>query len=706
MKRITKFVSLVLAAMMFLSIQMPLASAKPRISQKSRPSLSLTSKSATSITLKWKEFGDADGYTVYRKTSKNGKWKSIKTTSSTSYTNKKLKLNKTYWYKIRAFEGSGKSKTYSLYSKVKSGNPKLPNPTIKVSSTTTNSIKLSIKKPSGSAGVVIYRKTSSSGKWNKIKTTTSKSYTNKKLKANKTYYYRAKAYKKIGKKTYYSSYTSQIKRKTKAVKLEATPIQHNHKEVMVKGYAATCTKAGLTDGKKCSDCGKITQKQIIIPALGHNYVDKICTICNSKASEKDFAGFIFPEGKSILDGLDFEGKTFTMAIDQHGQYHTKSFNQTVDAFEKQFNCKIVTKELNFTSYNQQVAQYVSAGKAPEICFVHGSTFPSMATMGCYNALTKYITAEDIMDKNNPMLGGLDAEKTSYFAYRGEIYGTCNAKSCFPYVIYYNKKQMADAGFAGNKDPRVLAEHTDSWTWDLIRSLGRKLTTSDVYFLSNSFTGRGLALAYGASNVIRKNYVYNQNVSSVQYMEAMRFLQSITYGAAAITEPRDSAHPYNSFNSLLSGNAYLWLEETCKYYDIYKQVPYSTAFGRDINNLEITSIPLGSTNTTKSYPTGWLTAVASGKGTDPRVAVAWDVFRSKYKPSLRGENEMNEVDQAFADKLISSNICFEVGNFGTSGTTTLSLSDSAVQKIITGHDVAQCIYEIKNRMITCINESSN
>ena len=234
MKRITKIVSLVLAAMMILSIQMPLASAKPRISQKSNPTLTLTSKNATSISLKWKEFGDADGYTVYRKTSKNGKWKSIKTTSATSFTNKKLQLNKTYWYKVRAFEGSGKSKNYSPYSKVKSGSPKLSKPTIKVDKTTPSTIKLTFKKPSGSTGVVIYRKSSSGGKWSKIATTAKKSYTDKKLKANKTYYYRAKAYKKIGKKNYYSDYTKQIKQKAQL------------EQVIISRFTQSATKITLT----------------------------------------------------------------------------------------------------------------------------------------------------------------------------------------------------------------------------------------------------------------------------------------------------------------------------------------------------------------------------------------------------------------------------------------------------------------------------
>ena len=263
--------------------------------------------------------------------------------------------------------------------------------------------------------------------------------------------------------------------------------------------------------------------------------------------------------------------------------------------------------------------------------------------------------------------------------------------------------MADAGFSGNKDPRVLAERTSNWTWDFIQTMGRELSASDVYFLSNSFTGRGLTLAFGGSNVIRKNGIYKENVSSAQYIEAMKFLQSITSGTDAITEPRDSAHPYNSFNSLLSGNSYLWLEETCKYYNIYKQIPNSTAFGRDVNNLEITSVPLGPTNTTNSYPTGWLTAVASGKGTDPRVAVAWDVFRSSYKPTVRGENEMSKEDQDFADSLINGNLCHEVGNFGTSD-TTLSISDNIGEKILNGEDVAQCINDAMDKMRICINQS--
>lgn len=47
------------------------------------------------------------------------------------------------------------------------------------------------------------------------------------------------------------------------------PCEHTEVEVL-EMKAATCTESGLTDGKKCSDCGKIIVAQAEIPALGHN----------------------------------------------------------------------------------------------------------------------------------------------------------------------------------------------------------------------------------------------------------------------------------------------------------------------------------------------------------------------------------------------------------------------------------------------------
>ena len=48
--------------------------------------------------------------------------------------------------------------------------------------------------------------------------------------------------------------------------------EHKHTEVVVKGKAASCTEKGLTDGKKCSECGQVTVAQKEIPATGHKEV--------------------------------------------------------------------------------------------------------------------------------------------------------------------------------------------------------------------------------------------------------------------------------------------------------------------------------------------------------------------------------------------------------------------------------------------------
>ena len=43
----------------------------------------------------------------------------------------------------------------------------------------------------------------------------------------------------------------------------------NHVEEIIKGFAPTCTEEGLTDGKKCLECGEILLAQENINPLGH-----------------------------------------------------------------------------------------------------------------------------------------------------------------------------------------------------------------------------------------------------------------------------------------------------------------------------------------------------------------------------------------------------------------------------------------------------
>ena len=111
---------------------------------------------------------------------------------------------------------SNSSNKYKVGSKT-CGN--LSAPSITIGTKTKNSIRLSWKKNSSAAGYRIYRSKSGSGTYSRI-TTISKnstiSYTDKGLSKNTTYYYKMRAYRKIGNTTIYSPYSSVKSAKTKA----------------------------------------------------------------------------------------------------------------------------------------------------------------------------------------------------------------------------------------------------------------------------------------------------------------------------------------------------------------------------------------------------------------------------------------------------------------------------------------------------------
>lgn len=67
-----------------------------------------TSSSAIKIT--WKKAKNAKKYQVYRATSKNGKYKKVKTLKKRTFVNKGLKSGKKYFYKVRAINGKKKGK--------------------------------------------------------------------------------------------------------------------------------------------------------------------------------------------------------------------------------------------------------------------------------------------------------------------------------------------------------------------------------------------------------------------------------------------------------------------------------------------------------------------------------------------------------------------------------------------------------------------
>ncbi|MBQ8208997.1 MAG: leucine-rich repeat protein [Clostridia bacterium] len=79
----------------------------------------------------------------------------------------------------------------------------------------------------------------------------------------------------------YTTYTCSCGDTYTADEIPAT----GHTKATVKGYAATCTKTGLTDGEKCSVCGEVLTAQKEIPVLSHTFGEWVVATAPTASAE-------------------------------------------------------------------------------------------------------------------------------------------------------------------------------------------------------------------------------------------------------------------------------------------------------------------------------------------------------------------------------------------------------------------------------------
>lgn len=106
-------------------------------SKPAKPSFRVTKRTKTTATIKIKKKGKVSGYHIYIKSSKKGKYKVIPTISRTVKL-KKLKKNKVYYVKIRAFRTTGLKIKFGKFSKTIKISKYKKATTKKDTSTTTN----------------------------------------------------------------------------------------------------------------------------------------------------------------------------------------------------------------------------------------------------------------------------------------------------------------------------------------------------------------------------------------------------------------------------------------------------------------------------------------------------------------------------------------------------------------------------------------
>ena len=156
------------------------------------PVVKASNETSTAIKVSWGKVSGAQKYYVYRKAGSAKSWTKVKTTTSTSYTDKNVKNGTTYKYMVKAIDGSIISGYNSSGISIK----RLAAPTPSSVTSSKSGVTFKWGKVSGVSGYYVYRKTGT-GSYKKIATVKGYkkvSYLDKSAKKGKTYTYMVKAY--------------------------------------------------------------------------------------------------------------------------------------------------------------------------------------------------------------------------------------------------------------------------------------------------------------------------------------------------------------------------------------------------------------------------------------------------------------------------------------------------------------------------------
>ncbi len=149
------------------------------------------------VFVSWKKVSGAKGYKVYRATSKSGRYSLLQTTGSTSYTDTSAKAGRTYYYKVRAYRVVRTSTKHSSYSSIKRS-ISAPGKTQITAAQKGNAIEITWKAAAGAQAYEVYRSTELNGKYTAIRETAELKYSDRAVTDGVTYYYKVKAYIKVG----------------------------------------------------------------------------------------------------------------------------------------------------------------------------------------------------------------------------------------------------------------------------------------------------------------------------------------------------------------------------------------------------------------------------------------------------------------------------------------------------------------------------
>lgn len=179
----------------------------------------------TSAVLSWKKVTNAKGYRIYKYNAKTKKYEKITTLSKNTtvkYTLDGLKPDSEYKLKVRAYSKVNGKTVWGTSSAAVTVKTLSYEPAkvmgVKAAATSESSGKLSWTKVKNAKGYRVYLYNAAAKKYEKIATISSNtaSYSLKGLKANTSYKYKVRAYRKVGGTTYWGTSSAAVTLKTPA----------------------------------------------------------------------------------------------------------------------------------------------------------------------------------------------------------------------------------------------------------------------------------------------------------------------------------------------------------------------------------------------------------------------------------------------------------------------------------------------------------
>ncbi|MCJ7841287.1 sugar ABC transporter substrate-binding protein [Lederbergia sp. NSJ-179] len=208
----------------------------------------------------------------------------------------------------------------------------------------------------------------------------------------------------------------------------------------------------------------------------------------------------------------------------------KVYQRGLDEYEKTHkNVSIKLIPVPGDNYEQKLLTQLSGGQAQDIFYVGSETMPKLVETGKIVELTDFLESDDSYVKPDEFADGLWGAARQ----NGEIYGVSVDNN--PYLMYYNKKVLEEAGI--EKSPQEHFEE-GTWNWDTFEEMtGKMKDAGQRGFVAENNSGHLFSWVWSNGGQLFDedgNYILEENEKAQETFEYLAKLVkggNITYSGS-------------------------------------------------------------------------------------------------------------------------------------------------------------------------------